>query len=283
MINSPEITVTPKEAPMAVKIPPAFYGDYHTHSRHSDGRQSESDIMAAARRKGLKEVAITDHGPLLALIGVDNVNEYAKIRAEINKHCQEDKEPQVLLGAEANIRDLQGTLDIPQTVIEDLDLLIAGMHPYTLPGSIKDGWDLFARNLLRHLGVSQREKAIIANTKACKEAVYQNPDLDILAHPGLFFTIDIQEVAKACSQKEVLFEINCAHEHPDISDIMEAERAGVNFIVNSDAHFSESVGELDYGIRAIEDLNIDPERVVNLEAGGGYAQWGKKMKNYRYS
>jgi len=260
-----------------------FYGDYHTHSRHSDGRQSEVDIVAAARKRGLKEVAITDHGPLAAVIGVDNAREYLKIRERIDEDCWDEEGPRVLLGAEANIRDLQGTLDIPPSVIEDLDLLIAGMHPYTLPTTVKDGWDLFARNSLRHLGAAQRKKAINANTKACKEAIYQNPDLDILAHPGLFFTVDVREIAEACAQKEVLFEINCAHEHPDISDIMEAERVGVCFIVNSDSHFEETVGELDYGAQVLEHLKIDPERVANLEAGGGYTQWGKKMKNYRYS
>ncbi|MDD2510203.1 MAG: PHP domain-containing protein [Syntrophomonas sp.] len=260
-----------------------FYGDYHTHSRHSDGRQSEVDIIAAARRRGLKEVAITDHGPLAAVIGVESASEYSLIRERIDEVGWNEEGLRVLVGAEANIRDLNGTLDIPQSVIEGLDLLIAGMHPYTLPTTLKDAWDLFARNSLRHLGAAQREKAVSANTKACKEAIYQNPDLDILAHPGLFFTVDVQEIAQACVQKEVLFEINCGHEHPDISDIMEAELVGVDFIVNSDSHFEESVGKLDYGVQVVKHLKIDPERVVNLETGGGYSQWGKKMKNCRYS
>ncbi len=259
-----------------------FYGDYHTHSRRSDGRQSEVDIIEAAKKRGLKEVAITDHGPLVAVIGVDNVDEYAQLRKKIDQEYQDEDDFRVLVGAEANIRDLRGTLDIPESAIKDLDLLIAGMHPYTWPSTCQDAWELFARNSLRHLGTGQRKKAINANTKACKEAIYRNPDLDILAHPGLFFTVDIREIAEACVQNEVLFEINCAHEHPALSDIMEAEQAGADFIVNSDAHFVETVGELDYGARVLEQLQVDPKRVVNLEAAGGYAQWGKKMRNYRY-
>jgi putative hydrolase len=47
-----------------------FYGDYHTHSRYSDGRQSVRDIAAAASKKGIREVAVTDHGPHVAVIGV---------------------------------------------------------------------------------------------------------------------------------------------------------------------------------------------------------------------
>jgi putative hydrolase len=125
------------------------------------------------------------------------------------------------------------------------------------------------QNSLRHLGQAQREKAVNANTKATIEALYQNPQVDILAHPGLFFRVDIEEVARACIKNEVMFEINCGHSHPDISDIIKAYEAGVDFIVNSDAHFRETVGNLDYGRHVIESLGIEPERVVNCQPEGG--------------
>ncbi len=188
-----------------------------------------------------------------------------------------------MLGAEANIRDLQGTLDLPIEIIAELDILIAGLHPYTLPTSIKDGWALFAQNSLRHLGRGQQEKAINNNTKAIVETAYNNPQLDILSHPGLFFTVDIAEVARACVVNDVLFEINCAHEYPDISAIIEANRVGVDFIINSDAHFQETVGNLDYGVKLVEKLEIAPEQVANWHQGGGHKQWRKKKTNCIYS
>ncbi|MEN6327665.1 MAG: PHP domain-containing protein [Syntrophomonas sp.] len=253
-----------------------YYGDYHTHSRHSDGRQSIEQIIEAARQKGLQEVAVTDHGPLAAVIGVEDEDEYGQIKSELKAA---DSGPIcVLMGAEANIRDRRGTLDIGPEVITELDILIAGMHPYTMPTSLEDGWELFARNSLRHLGKGQRQKAENANTKAVVEAIYNNPELDILSHPGLFFTVEISEVAKACINNKVLFEINCGHEQQDISDIMEANRLGTEFIINSDAHFPNTVGDLDYGSRVLEKLEIDPERVVNRQAGGGYERWGKKAR-----
>lgn len=255
-----------------------YYGDYHTHSRHSDGRQSIEQIIEAAQQKGLKEVAVTDHGPLAAVIGVKDEDEYGQIKTELDAYDDSESEIHVLMGAEANIRDRQGTLDIGPEVIAELDVLIAGMHPYTMPTSLQDGWELFARNSLRHLGRGQREKAQNANTKAVVEAVNNNPDLDILSHPGLFFTVDIREVARACVKNKVLFEINCGHEQPGISDIIEADKQGAEFIVNSDAHFSDSVGDLDYGSWVLEKLEIEPERVVNRQAGGGYEQWGKNQK-----
>jgi putative hydrolase len=259
-----------------------LYGDYHTHCRLSDGSQSEKEIIKAARERGLKEVAITDHGPLAAVIGVEDANEYLRLRDRLDAIAADYPDIKVLLGAEANIRDLQGTLDVPDEIIAQLEILIAGLHPYTLPTSVKDGWAVFIQNSLRHLGRGQQEKAINNNTKATVEAIYNNPQIDILSHPGLFFTLNIAEVARACVAKDVLFEINCAHEHPDISAIIEADRVGVDFIINSDAHFQESVGNLDYGVKLVEKLGIAPEQVANRCQGGGHKQWRKKKRDCTY-
>jgi putative hydrolase len=260
-----------------------LYGDYHTHTRRSDGRQDEEDIIKAARERGLKEVAITDHGPLAAVIGVSGATEYLSLRDRIDALASAYPDIKVLVGAEANIRDLQGTLDIPDEIIAELDILIAGLHPYTLPTSIKDGWGIFVQNSLRHLGRGERDKAKNNNTKASVETIYNNPQLDILSHPGLFFAIDVGEVARACVRNDVLFEINCGHEYPDISAIMEAEGAGVDFIINSDAHFQETVGNLEYGTKLVEKLDIAPEQVVNRSQGGGYTQWRKRKRSCIYS
>ena len=260
-----------------------LYGDYHTHCHRSDGRQSEEEIIDAARERGLKEVAITDHGPLAAVIGVSNADEYLKLREKLDAIADNYPDIKVLVGAEANIRDLQGTLDVPDEIIARLDILIAGLHPYTLPTSIKEGWAIFVQNSLRHLGRGQQEKAINNNTKATVEVIYNNPQLDILSHPGLFFKVDTAEVARACVAKNVLFEINCAHEHPAISAIIEADRVGVDFIINSDAHFQETVGNLDYGVKLVEKLGIATEQVANRHQGGGHKQWRKMKRNCIYS
>lgn len=255
-----------------------FFGDYHTHSRFSDGRQSVDEIIKAARARGLHEIAVTDHGPLVAVIGVDKASDYLKTRDEIVAQ-PEFGDIRVLVGAEANIRDMHGTLDIPREISEELDLLIAGLHPYTLPTSLEDGVGVFVQNSLRHLGRRQRDKAIEHNTLAVLAAIEQHPELDIISHPGLFFALDVYEVARACARYEVLFEINCGHKFPDLSAIMEAERAGANFIINSDAHFQNSVGALAYGEYVIETLGIEKDRVVNYSDGGGYDRWGKKARH----
>lgn len=257
-----------------------YFGDYHTHSDYSDGSQKVHEIVDAARERGLQEVAISDHGPLAAVIGVKSADTYLVIKDGVEAVNENETDIRVLMGAEANIRDINGTLDIPAEIIERLDILIAGLHPYTLPTTWADGLHIWVQNSLRHLGKVQRTKAVNANTKACVETAYQNPQLDILAHPGLFFTVDTAEVARACANNEVLFEINCGHKHPGISDIMEAEKTGVEFIINSDSHFSSTVGDLNYGTHVISRLSLDPERVANSQTRGGFSKWGKKKNDY---
>lgn len=246
-----------------------FYGDYHTHSHHSDGRQSVRKIAAAAGSRGVKEVAVTDHGPQVAVIGVKNEQTYLAIKAEAEAVNDSDEaNVYVFVGAEANITSLQGDLDISDEVIAQLDLLIAGLHPYTRPAAIDDGLGIWVQNSLRHFGKAWREKARNNNTKATVEALYHHPEIDILAHPGLFFNVDMEETARACIKNDVLFEINCGHKHPALSDIMIVDKLGVDFIVNSDAHFPDSVAQLAYGDHVISRLGIEPARIANHWEGG---------------
>ncbi len=248
-----------------------FYGDYHTHSRHSDGRQSVRDIAAAAQKKGIREVAVTDHGPHVAVIGVRNEDTYLQIKEEVKAiNAEPDMDLTVFTGAEANIKGMQGELDISGRTIAQLDLLIAGLHPYTLPSAVKDGLGVWVQNSLRHVSKGQRDKAKNNNTKATVEALYRHPEIDILSHPGLFFAVDMEETAQACIKNEVLFEINCGHEHPVLSDIMIVNQLGVDFIINSDAHFPDTVAQLDYGDRIVRQLAIEPERIANRCEGGEY-------------
>lgn len=253
-----------------------YYGDYHTHSRYSDGKETVERIADAARQRGLSEVAVTDHGPNVLVSGVKSLDSYHKLFQEIE--TLEVPGVRVLAGAEANIIDMEGKLDIPPAVYEKLDVLICGLHPYSIPGSIRDGYRLFGRNHLRHLSCSRRRKAINANTEATVAALENNP-VDILSHPGLFFEVDIAEVSRACVREQVLFEINCGHHFPKPEDVEIAFRAGVEFVINSDAHFYDTVGALEYGFRLVQKLGIPAERIVNCRVGGDEGWTGKRKQS----
>src|SRR5690554_3198331 len=117
--------------------------DWHTHTRYSDGKGTVEDNVRAAADKGLTEIAITDHGPRGIFIGVEKPSTYLDIKKDIE--ALEGQYPvRVLLRAEANVTDLQGTIDIPQEISKEMDVLLVGLHPQVMAESLTEnlGWML---------------------------------------------------------------------------------------------------------------------------------------------
>lgn len=237
-----------------------FIGDYHVHTIHSDGRGSSEEMVVAAGTRGLKEIGIADHGPGNIGTGVKSENVFSGIKEELAALGPKFPELKILAGAEADVISLNGDLDLDKKVISALDYLIVGLHPFVFPRDIKSfGWLL--SNQIRIAGKT-KEQVKTMNTKALKEAVYKH-NVWAVSHPGLKMEIDIPEVAKACVMRDTLWEINTGHKHPSYHDVLEASKYGVDFVVNSDAHFPESVGSLEYGDWVLKKANLPVERVYN--------------------
>lgn len=239
-----------------------FYGDYHIHSNYSDGRASIGEMVEAAHLKGLKEVAISDHGPNNIGTGVKSDRKYLDIKGEIKEVAREYPNLKILLGAEANIIGLEGEIDISPEIVKELDFLMVGLHPYVRPKNLSTAWDYVLGNQLVKISKGQQEKTKNINTKTLIETVYKHNCLAI-THPGLKMDVDQWELAKACVKTETALEINTSHKFPGVDEVLDVCNTGVNFLVNSDAHFPESVGDFDFGSYVLEKAGILPERVLN--------------------
>ena len=98
--------------------------DYHTHTIHSHGTGTVLDNLKAAAAKGLKEVAISDHGPAnLFGIGTKGIDTFRQIRAEMEAAAQLVPNVRGLLGVEANILSVDGRLDISEEDLEIFDVV----------------------------------------------------------------------------------------------------------------------------------------------------------------
>ncbi|MGI6587242.1 MAG: PHP domain-containing protein [Peptococcia bacterium] len=240
-----------------------FYGDYHLHSTYSDGHSSVEEMVGAASLAGLEEVCLADHGPRNFAVGVESAQTLLQIKEEIKVLREKYTELQIYAGVEANIISLDGKLDVEREIIAKLDLLIVGLHSYVWPEELPDvPWILgnqvvrafpFGKNWLKN-----------ANTKALVEAIYRY-EPDIISHPGLKMEINLAEVARACLEKETLWEINTGHKHPGYKEVREVARLGVEFVVNSDAHFPESVGAFDYGSWVLEKADVPTQQIRNIK------------------
>ncbi|WP_066633407.1 PHP domain-containing protein [Desulfolucanica intricata] len=241
-----------------------LFADYHTHTKYSDGHGTISENVQAALNKGLHEVAITDHGPRNIGTGIKNIDALEEILTEVARVNDLDPGIKVLAGIEACVVSSAGDLEISQDVIEKLDLLIVGLHPYFFPEQLKDIWHFVLPNHLGRFNRRARERVKNTNTKALVEAVNNCP-VDIVSHPNLMMPVELDELARACTSNDTAMEINTGHKYSKEEIVQAALKAGTRLVINSDAHSPERVGDLDSGLALVKQMGFPPEQVINLD------------------
>lgn len=237
--------------------------DFHTHTVYSHGRGTIEDNVRVAVRRGLVSIGITDHGPGHFFIGVRGVPAFRRMQAEIDMLRAKYPQLEILFGVEANIVDLDGTIDVPSVILRELDILLVGYHKMVRPRSLAalgatacnflSGWSGRTSEALRRL-----------NTSAIVAAVRRYP-VDAITHPGLQVDIDTYELARACEEYGTALEINSSYGEELDDYIASALQTEVSFMLNSDAHVPERVGDFDRAYALVERLKVPQERIVNLE------------------
>jgi putative hydrolase len=234
-------------------------GDYHTHTRYSHGRGTIRDNVAQAAALGLEAIAITDHGPGSIFVGLKRGLEQIKDEA---KACADEFGIQVLVGLEANIVDLEGHIDIETSIIEELDILLVGLHHWVWPRNLQALCHFYGAVPLGWPGI--REK----NTEALIGAIRRYP-VTCITHPGLKMAIDTAQLACAAVGYGTALEINTSHRQVDVDYIQVAAGTGVDFLINSDAHTPQRVGDFAWGVELVERSGLPWERVRNSWQGKG--------------
>ncbi|MDF2674568.1 MAG: phosphatase [Clostridiales bacterium] len=217
--------------------------DTHVHTISSGHAYSTlGEDCFEAGKKGMKLIAITDHGPAMPggphIFHIGNQKVYPDFINGV----------EVLKGVEANILDCTGKIDIEEKILSKLEIVIASLHDHCIkPGSIKE------------------------NTSAIIGAM-KNKYVDIIAHPGNpAFPIEIDEVLKAAMEYNVLIEINNsslgtsrAGSEDNCRRIAEAAALNGNMIaLGSDAHICFAIGEFDKALGLIKDAGIKDENIIN--------------------
>ena len=237
-------------------------GDYHTHtnfSRNNHGKNTILENAVLAKSKGLKEIAITDHGYGHIFYGVK--------RKKVGQALQEIEEAKnitginILHGVEANFISCDGTLDIKDGDYEKLDILLAGFHELVWTKTIKDFFVLILPNMLLK-NFKPSKKRVERNTQTILNALNKY-DIDVITHLGHKMPVDIKPIAELAKEKGTYIELNGSKCNFTDSEMKILLESGVKFIVNSDAHKSLDVGKCDRAINYIVKYGIE-DRVVNL-------------------
>ncbi|MFW6035775.1 MAG: phosphatase [Halothermotrichaceae bacterium] len=220
--------------------------DLHTHSIASGHAYSTiAELAKAAQQKGLKMIAITDHGPLMP--GGPHDYYFGNLRVipdSING-------VKILTGVEANIKP-EGDLDLTEQRLESLDFVAAGLHG-----------DIFNKG-----------SENLSPTEATVKAI-QNPLVDMISHPANnFFPLDMEKVVRTAVKQNVVLEVNASSydearvgyrgDQKRFFELCKYIKKYKGLIsINSDAHFAADVGNISCLLPLIEQTGITAENIVN--------------------
>ncbi|CAM0496530.1 PHP domain-containing protein [Thermoanaerobacter kivui] len=240
-----------------------IFADYHTHTVYSHGKGSIEDNVKRAIKLGLREIAITDHGPAHIFYGLRK-KDFKKMREEIDKINEKYPQIKVLMGVEANLISVDGSIDVPDELMEYLDILLMGYHTGVMPKDFYNGVQLFGKNLLsKYIGLlkaEMREK----NTQAMINAI-KKYKIDIITHPGAKVDIDTMRLAKAAKERGTALEINASHGYMTVEFVKIAKSEGCKFVINSDAHTPLRVGDFKRGIEIAKEAGLTEEDIINAK------------------
>jgi len=243
--NCGEIDLAEKHALPKLITQQDLQGDVHMHTIETDGRNTIMEMAEAARERGYKYMAITDHSKNLAFAnGLDDaraVEHIARIRATGEKI----EAIRIFAGIEVDIL-ADGSLDLSDSVLEQMDLVIASVHS--------------------HFNQSAEEMT------ARLLKVIENPNVSIIGHPtGRIllrrdaYPYDIDAVLEAAARNKVAMELNAYPDRLDLSDrhLRMAKQHGVKIVINTDSHHTTHMEKIRYGVLQARRAWLTARDVLN--------------------
>jgi DNA polymerase (family 10) len=235
-------------------------GDLHAHTDASDGHHSLEALVTAAQARGYEYVIVSDHSRSLTIargLGVDALRaQVAAIRA-----LQPRFRIRILAGTECDIL-ADGTLDYPDDVLAELDVVLAAVHSrFGQPRA-----EMTAR-IVRALG---------------------NPWVNVLAHPTGRrigsrepYDVDLDAVLAAAREHGKAVEINASPERLDLADV-HARRAGVLGVpvaISTDTHYLRELDHVDLGVAVARRAWLEPGHVLNTRPLEAMLAWARPSRS----
>lgn len=234
-----------------------YFMDLHTHTVASGHAYSTlQENIAAAKELGLECLGISDHGP--EMLGGPHVMYFWNLKIVPRQYG----ELKLLCGAEANIMDMEGRLDLDDFTLSRLDYCIASMHgPCFKSGTAKENTD--------------------AAIKAMK-----NPYVKILGHPDdSRYPLEYERLVQVAIEERVLLEVNNSSLHPlaarqgakenILTMLRLCKKYQCPVILGTDSHISYTIGNFDWVEELLEEVDFPQELIVNTRKN----YWEKITQN----
>jgi len=229
-------------------------GDVHMHTVETDGRCTIEEMADAARERGYKYMAITDHSKNLAFAnGLDDKRALEHI-ARIRKAAENIDGIKVFAGIEVDILT-DGELDLSDSVLAEMDIVIASVH-------------------------SQFGQDPAKMTERLIRAI-ENPNTSLIGHPtGRMllrrdaYGFDMDAVLKAAAKSRVAMELNAYPDRLDLNDrhLRMAKERGVKIVINTDSHHTSHLEKIRYGVLQARRAWLTRDDVLNTLPVQKFAQ-----------
>lgn len=229
-------------------------GDLQMHSTWSDGKNTIETMARACQERGYEYMAITDHSRRVSVAGGLDEDELEEQWKEIDD-IEEDLEIEILRSLEVDILK-DGSLDLDDEHLEQLDLVLVSVHSYM---------DLAE--------AEQTERIVTA---------VSHPAVHVLAHPTgrrinerQPYDLDVEAVLEAAREHDVAVELNANPERLDLSDrhVFRARELGVPVVVSTDAHSTDNLRYMEYGVAQARRGWLEPDDVLNTRSLSELNSW----------
>lgn len=240
-----------------------LFADYHTHTIYSHGTGTIMDNVQAARDKGLREIAITDHGFRHFTFGVKR-DKMKKMRAEIDEINVKYKDFKVLLGLECNIISKDGQIDLDDEAMKYMDIVLLGYHMMVRLKGIPSYVNIYGRNYISRVSKAMSEEIRQSNTDTMINAI-KKYKVNIITHPGARISMDTGRLAEAAVKVGTALEINSKSNVMTVDYLKVAAGHGAKFVIDSDAHTPQDVGNFRNAIELAELAGLTSSHIINAE------------------
>lgn len=233
-----------KETPRLITLDD-LRGDLHMHTVASDGKHTIAEMVAAAKACGYEYVCITDHSRSSVIANGLSAERLREHIDEVRRVGAKFKGMHVWAGAEVDIH-VDGTLDYDDDLLAELDWVVASVH--------------------QAMG-----RDIEANTQRTIAAI-RSPYVNVIAHPtGRLINrrdampLDIDAISRAAAETGTALEINASLYRLDLKDqhARLARERGVKLCIDTDAHATEQLDQMRFGVLTARRAWLTPADVVN--------------------
>ena len=230
-------------------------GDLHMHTVASDGIHSVAEMAAAAKARGYDYICITDHSHSSTIANGLSQERLEEQIDEVRAVARKLKGIKVWIGSEVDILS-NGSLDFPDELLERLDFVVASIHAGM-------GTDM-AANTQRTL------------------AAMRNPYVNAIGHPtGRLLNkrdampVDMEAICKVAAETGTALELNASNFRLDLKDqhARMARDLGVMVVVNTDAHATDQLDEIRFGVMTARRAGLCREHVLNTRTAKQVAEF----------